>query len=263
MSEFIYNNTNYRVYDPDNIKVKNHYFNMFKYQNLNSVNERIKKYYKFNQAKLTIMDAIKYLDDYHDTADPDVDESNYRHAFQSGEFARQLFPDNDWIHLVAFIHDLGKILSSWGEPPHFVSGDTFPVNLPISKYLPYYNEYITNHDESSQIQSSLNDNCGLENLQMCFGHDEYLYQVLKSYKQCTIPKIGLDIIRYHSFYAWHTYRDYSQYESDYDKKLLSFIQEFNKCDLYSKHDDDFKITEQMIDYYTGLIEKYCPGIINW
>ncbi len=39
-------------------------------------------------------------------------------------------------------------------------------------------------------------NCGINNLQMSWGHDEYLFQVLKNHG-ATLPSIGMYMIRFH------------------------------------------------------------------
>lgn len=68
-------------------------------------------------------------------------------------------------------------------------------------------------------------NCGLKNLIMSWGHDEYLYQVLK-YNKSTIPKEGLAMIRYHSFYPWHAGGDYMHFCTQEDINMLNWVLEF-------------------------------------
>ncbi|VDM34547.1 unnamed protein product, partial [Toxocara canis] len=51
------------------------------------------------------------------------------------------------------------------------------------------------------------EGCGLDNLLMTWGHDEYLYQVLKNHNS-TLPAEALYAIRFHSFYPYHTGGDY-------------------------------------------------------
>lgn len=67
--------------------------------------------------------------------------------------------------------------------------------------------------------------CGIQNLLMSWGHDEYLYQVLKHNKS-KIPEEGLAMIRFHSFYPWHAGGDYKYFESDEDKNMMGWILEF-------------------------------------
>jgi inositol oxygenase len=46
--------------------------------------------------------------------------------------------------------------------------------------------------------------CGSRTSHMSWGHDEYLYHVVKD----RLPIEALYMIRYHSFYAWHTEGEY-------------------------------------------------------
>lgn len=68
-------------------------------------------------------------------------------------------------------------------------------------------------------------NCGLDNLTLSWGHDEYLYRVLR-HNQSTLPEVALKIIRYHSFYPWHSNGDYQHLMTEEDeetkKKVLIF-----------------------------------------
>jgi inositol oxygenase len=67
--------------------------------------------------------------------------------------------------------------------------------------------------------------CGLKNLLMSWGHDEYLYQVLKHNKS-TLPNEALAMIRYHSFYPWHAGGDYMHFCTKEDINMLDYILEF-------------------------------------
>lgn len=68
-------------------------------------------------------------------------------------------------------------------------------------------------------------NCGLENVHMSFGHDEYMYHVLVG-NGTTLPEEGLYMVRYHSFYPWHTGNDYDYLCNDKDRSMLEWIREF-------------------------------------
>ena len=68
-------------------------------------------------------------------------------------------------------------------------------------------------------------NCGLDKVMMSFGHDEYLYQVLVR-NGSTLPPAALYIIRFHSFYPWHTGNAYDHLCTDYDREMLAWVQEF-------------------------------------
>ncbi|CAG2170447.1 unnamed protein product, partial [Oppiella nova] len=73
-------------------------------------------------------------------------------------------------------------------------------------------------------------NCGLDEVLMSWGHDEYMYRVLKNHKTCTLPSEALYMIRFHSFYPWHKGGDYYHLCSHKDLKMLDWIREFNKFD---------------------------------
>ena len=47
--------------------------------------------------------------------------------------------------------------------------------------------------------------CGLDNIHMSWGHDEYLYQITA---KITCRKPALYMIRYHSFYSQHREHEY-------------------------------------------------------
>ena len=68
--------------------------------------------------------------------------------------------------------------------------------------------------------------CGLDKVLMSFGHDEYLYRVLIGNEQCQLPEESLYIIRFHSFYPWHTGGDYDHLCNDKDRSMLKWIREF-------------------------------------
>ena len=96
--------------------------------------------------------------------------------------------------------------------------------------------------------------CGLDNVLCSWGHDEYLYQILK-YNQVELPDEALYIIRFHSLYPYHQGGDYMRFQDDKDKRFLKWLKLFNQYDLYSK--SDIKIDEdKMREYYINLINKY-------
>lgn len=99
-------------------------------------------------------------------------------------------------------------------------------------------------------------NCGLRNVHMSFGHDEYLYRVLQ-HNGTHLPPAALFIIRYHSFYALHQHNAYDHLLDDYDRELLPWLKQFQRFDLYSKSDEPMDVGK-LKSYYMGLIDKYFP-----
>lgn len=70
------------------------------------------------------------------------------------------------------------------------------------------------------------------------------------------------MIRYHSFYPWHREGAYRHLMVPADEEQLRAVKAFNPYDLYSKSDSPPDVTE-LKPYYTKLIEKYIPGVIEW
>lgn len=98
---------------------------------------RHKAWLKFDHMEATIREALEMLNGLVDESDPDIDLPNIIHAFQAAEHARTEFPQHDWLHLTALIHDLGKIMAFYGEPQWAVVGDTFPVGCEWGKNIVY------------------------------------------------------------------------------------------------------------------------------
>ena len=68
-------------------------------------------------------------------------------------------------------------------------------------------------------------NCGLKDVMISYGHDEYLYQVLTR-NNAQLPEEAMYCIRYHSFYPWHTGGAYDHLCDDKDRSMLKWIREF-------------------------------------
>ncbi|XP_015918703.1 inositol oxygenase [Parasteatoda tepidariorum] len=252
--------------DPIQLRVRETYRKMHTHQTLDFVKEKIAYWTKFNKARLTVMEALEKLNCLVDESDPDVDIPNNVHAFQTAERIRQAHPTLDWFHLTGLVHDLGKLMALYGEPQWCVVGDTFPVGCAFAPSIVYRNTsfsenpdlYNPNYNTRLGIYS---ENCGLENVIMSWGHDEYMYQALK-HNKCTIPEEGLYMIRFHSFYPWHLNGDYDFLCNEKDRQMHKWVTEFNKFDLYSKSHDIPDIKELM-PYYQSLIDKYMPGVLEW
>jgi len=130
--------------------------------------------------------------------------SQIEHLLQSAEAIRR---DNKprWMQLTGLIHDLGKLLFFYGADGQWdVVGDTFPVGCAFSPAIIYPDTFKGNPDYGHPIYGTekgiYSKGCGMDNVMLSWGHDEYLYHVVKS--QSTLPKEALAMIRYHSFYPW-------------------------------------------------------------
>jgi len=229
------------------------------------------KWLSFDHGEHTIEEVIEMLDQLVDDSDPDVDIPNSVHDFQTAERIRKTWPEHDWFHLVGLLHDLGKVMALWGEPQWCVVGDTFPVGCAFSEDIVFSHQFEANPDSQNPEYNTKSgiyaSGCGLDNLMMSWGHDEYMYQMLKA-NECTIPEEGLAMIRFHSFYPWHDKGAYQHLTSEYDEQVIKpWVKEFNKFDLYSKGDDqptgeDCKRLWQ--EYYQPLCAKYgLDGVLMW
>jgi len=102
------------------------------------------------------------------------------------------------------------------------------------------------------------ENCGLAHVDLSWGHDEYLYHVVKPY----LPEEALYMIRYHSFYAGHQEGAYDYLMDEHDRKMFRSVREFNPYDLYSKSAER-PDAERLRPYYEDLIAEYFPAQLNW
>jgi len=250
-------------------RVENFYREQHTYQTLEFSLTKRKQYLTFDKAEMSIWDCMIELDKLVDESDPDTDASQMQHALMTAEAIRKKYPaaEYQWLHVVGLIHDLGKVLSiKWKEPQWAVVGDTFPVGCQFSEKCVFSEYFALNGDWNHPVYSTPNGiyqpHCGIDNLIMSWGHDEYLYQVCV-YNGCTLPPEGLAIIRYHSFYPWHREGAYSQFMSMQDIKYLYWVKEFNQFDLYSKGDHTIDDMEACCDYYKKAILKYFPKPLKW
>ena len=82
--------------------------------------------------------------------------------------------------------------------------------------------------------------------------------------ECTIPREGLDMIRYHSAYPWHDKKAYRHLMKPEDYERMKWVQLFNKYDLYTKDGDNELMQEELWPYYKGLLEKFnLGGKLKW
>lgn len=212
--------------------------------------------------RMTIWDALIKLNKLLDESDPDTELSQIDHALQTAEAIRK---DNKprWFQLVGLIHDLGKLLYFFDSQGQWdVVGDTFPVGCKFSKKIIYYEFFKNNPDTNNPLYRTkyglYSPHCGLDNVMLSWGHDEYMYHLAK--EQTTLPPEALAMIRYHSFYPWHSEGAYKYLMDEKDKEMLECVQAFNPYDLYSKTDVRYDIQE-LKPYYLELIDEFFPDKI--
>jgi len=197
--------------------------------------------------------------------------------------------DWSWFPLAALIHDLGKVCmeEGFGSREQWSGvGDTWvvgclpdPANIFFDKKFfdgnPDFNnpEYQTKH-------GIYKPHCGFDNVLCSFGHDEYLSIVLKAHNadlaamaargeetpEKRIPPEGVYMIRFHSFYPWHSPkgqgRGYLHLANDEDWRLLPLLKALQKADLYSKS-PDMPPVEELKVFYDGLVSKHFGTKVRW
>jgi len=179
------------------------------------------------------------------------------------------------MQLCGLLHDVGKVMYSFGCDEDGTSqqeqwglvGDTWVVGckLPESCIFSEFNSLNMDncHPEMQTDLGVYEAHCGLDNLHLAWGHDEYLWHVLNNHEGNTIPLEGMAMIRYHSFYPWHSCGEYTQFETKIDEKYKAAVLDFNKYDLYTKCEQTINIDE-MKEYYMSIAEKYLDSIIlHW
>jgi inositol oxygenase len=220
-----------------------------------------RQYTSRTEGEMGIWEAMERLNTLVDDSDPDTDLSQIQHNLQTAEAIRKDGHPR-WMVLAGLIHDLGKMLCLRGEPQWAVVGDTFPVGCAWSDKIVYPEFFAANPDSRvPEYQTRLGvyeEGCGLDNVDISWGHDEYMYHVVKDY----LPQEALYMIRYHSFYPWHREGQYQYLMNDTDRAMLPWVQKFNPYDLYSKSDDRPDVKE-LRPYYEELIAEYFPPKIAW
>ncbi|KAB1209261.1 Inositol oxygenase 1 [Morella rubra] len=243
----------------------------YRLQHINQTYDFVKRmreeYGKLNRAEMGIWECCELLNEVVDESDPDLDEPQIMHLLQSAEAIRKDYPDEDWLHLTALIHDLGKVLllPQFGERPQWaVVGDTFPLGCAFDESIVHHKYFKENPDYNNPAYNTkygiYSEGCGLDNVMVSWGHDDYMYLVAKN-NGTTLPPAALFIIRFHSFYPLHQAGAYKHLLNKEDTENLKWLQVFNKYDLYSKCKDQIDI-EEVKPYYMSLIEKALHDVMN-
>ena len=284
----------FRDYDEKTSKraavVHDHYKQMRSAQSFAFVEEMEKRWLHLATAKMNIRSCFDLLKAYVDTSDPDTELPNMIHMLQTAEAIRA-GGEPDWMILIGLIHDLGKAMcligkytaeerKSFGQlgtaegPQYALGGDTWVVGAPLPdcNVLPQYNSL--NPDKEHPIYSSsplgmYKEGCGMMNLKYAFGHDEYIYHVVKRHQENVptaerIPLEGLAMLRLHSCYPWHFGGAYKQFmaKDGSDDKLLASVKSFQKYDLYTKRDLPPSV-DILWPYYQSLIDRFLPGDLSF
>lgn len=330
---------NFRNYESSSFqdRVERTYFNMQTEQHVDDCRAKIAQYGKLDTIKMSLMDMFQKLDTIVDESDPDNDEPQIFHAYQTAEavltryFAdrdptrlkddipieqffgmdewealpqhakelyegktlKTLYPhieDWSWFPLAGFIHDLGKVLAheDFGALPQwFVVGDTFALGCGFDSTNVFAaKQWYTEHnpdasrDEYSSPCGMYEPHCGLDNVLISYGHDEYFAQVLEGHLRDLealtqeglptppkrVPKEAIYLIRFHSLYPWHTSRGatrgYTHLVSEYDWQMLPMLKALQKADLYSKS-PKLPPVDELLALYSGMVDDHFGPTVRW
>jgi inositol oxygenase len=219
------------------------------------------QYIPGGRGRMGIWEAMEYLNTLVDDSDPDTDLSQIEHNLQTAEAIRRDGHPR-WFILAGLIHDLGKVLCLYGEPQWAVVGDTFPVGCAWSDTIVFHEFFAQNLDAqvaAYQTECGVYErHCGLDRVDLSWGHDEYLYQVVQPY----LPQEALYMIRYHSFYPAHREGAYSHLMNDQDRSMFQWVRRFNPYDLYSKGSQR-PDAAGLRPYYEDLVAEFFPASIDW
>jgi inositol oxygenase len=237
--------------------------------------ERIAEYEARSKVQMKVWDAMALLENFIDSSDPDISIPNLYHLFQTAEAMRA---DNqpEWMQVIGLIHDLGKILYVWGSDETGTSvsnqwaivGDTFVTGCKIPDSIVYAEFNSLNPDMCDPVRSEpygvYNPNQGLMSCVCSWGHDEYMYRVLRS-NTVDLPPEALYIVRFHSLYVHHREGGYTHLMDEFDHKMLDQLKLFNSYDLYTKMDMDKAelpaYYARVKPYYEQLVSKYLGDML--
>jgi inositol oxygenase len=241
--------------------VKEFYRLNHRHQTLDFVLAKKREYLPLRRQRMGIWEAMEFLNTLVDDSDPDTELSQIEHLMQTAEAIRRDGRPR-WFILTGLIHDLGKILCLFGEPQWAVVGDTFPVGCAFSDHIVFPEFFSDNPDSRVAAYQTpcgiYEEGGGLDRVHLSWGHDEYLYQVVKDY----LPDEALYMIRYHSFYPAHREGAYDHLLNDRDREMFAFVREFNPYDLYSKGEAPPDV-EALRPFYEELIAEFFPPVLDW
>ena len=224
----------WRVHDDRNKVVSDFYRAMRSKQSYEYVLRMEAKYCSSFDRPMSVFDAMTALNVLVDQSDPDISLPNVQHLFQVAEAIRGAGAP-EWMVVTGLVHDLGKMMflkgcdedgtglvEQWG-----LVGDTWVVGcrLPDTLVFPEFNGLNPDRDHSvyGTEPGAYREGCGLRNVHLAWGHDEYLWRVLRNHSGCRLPPEALAMIRWHSFYPWHAGGSYAALTDAHDDAMLPHV----------------------------------------
>ena len=253
----------FRQYDDSTPPVVREFYRLnHTHQTLDFVRQKKQQYLARQKSQMSIWEAMEFLNTLVDDSDPDTDLSQIEHQCRPPKrsAATGIRAGSYWTGL---IHDLGKVLCLFGEPQWAVVGDTFPVGCAYSDKIVFPEFFAANPDrEGPEYQTACGiyeEGCGLDNVDLSWGHDEYLYHVVKDY----LPEEALYMIRYHSFYPRPSRGRVRAPDERPRSRDVRVGAEFNPYDLYSKGTERPKLSgassSTMTIWWPNTFRSAWPG----
>ena len=145
------------------------YKEMHENQTIELVKEKKRKYGQLDQRRMTIQKALSLMDEFIDPSDPDLDVENSVHAYQTAERVRKKYPENKEFQIIGLIHDVGKVLFSFGEPSWLVVGDTYVLGCKFPESIVYYDTLKKHFDYLKYDKNGIyEEGCGLDKLVLSY-----------------------------------------------------------------------------------------------
>jgi inositol oxygenase len=251
----------FRRFDAARPGVADFYRTNHREQTLEFVLAKKREYLALDKRTMGMWEALELLEGLVDDSDPDLEQSQIAHALQTAEAIRADGHPR-WLVAAGLVHDAGKVLALFGEPQWAVVGDTFPVGCAFSPRIVHSDFFDDNPDlGEARYQTRFGiyePGCGFDRLHLSWGHDEYLYHVVRD----CLPDEALYMIRYHSFYAAHHEGEYAAFMDERDREWTPKVRAFSGYDLYSKSPEpaDRAATGA---YYRELVEEFFPRPLRW
>lgn len=167
--------------------------------------EARRKAFEKPRATMGIWEAMELLNTLVDASDPDTSATQIQHLLQTAEAMRK-DGKPEWMQVTGLVHDLGKLLYFFGSDGQWVCmispimaslhhnaprltflqdvvGDTYVVGCQIpTEKIVYSDTFGANPDLNHPVYSTkygmYKPNCGLDNVMISWGHDEYLVSFL-------------------------------------------------------------------------------------
>lgn len=242
-------------------QVKEFYRLHHRYQTVDFVRAKRAEFLPLARRRMSTWDALQFLNTLVDDSDPDTALPQIEHLLQTSEAIRRDGHPR-WFVLAGLLHDLGKVLCLFGEPQWAVVGDTYPVGCAFSDKI-VFAEFLADNPDSRAAEYQTpcgiyEPGCGLDNVLMSWGHDEYVYHVVKDF----LPLEALYMLRYHSFYPAHREGAYEQLMNEQDRMLFRWVRKFNRYDLYTKSAERPDV-EALRPYYEDLVAEFLPPVLSW